>query len=116
MNLQQWGLYLARLDPVEGSEQAGRRPVLVVARQSILRALPVATVLPLTTRKPGRRIYSTEVLLPRGTAGLSVDSLVMGHQVRTLALARFETLLGTVEDPALQAAVRLALRTWLDLD
>lgn len=116
MNLQQWGVYQARLDPVEGSEQAGRRPVLVVARQSILRSLPVATVLPLTTRKPGRRIYSTEVLLPQGTAGLSADSLVMAHQVRTLAQARFETLLGTLDDPSLRAAVRLALRTWMDLD
>ncbi len=116
MNLEQWGLYVANLDPIEGSEQAGRRPVLVVARQSILRSLPVATILPLTSRKPGRRIYSTEVLLPQGTAGLSVDSLAMGHQVRTLAVSRFETQIGTLEDAALRAAIRAALRTWLDLD
>lgn len=116
MNVEQWGLYQAGLDPVEGSEQAGRRPVLVVARQSILRSLPVATVLPLTSWKAGRRIYSTEVLLPQGTAGLSVDSIAMGHQVRTLAIVRFEARIGTLEDPALRAAVRLAMRTWLDLD
>ena len=116
MNLEQWGLYLARLDPIEGSEQAGRRPVLVVARQSILRSLAVATVVPLTSRKPGRRIYGTEVLLPQGTAGLSVDSIAMAHQVRTLAVSRFDALIGILEDVALRAAIRAALRTWQDLD
>lgn len=72
--------------------------------------------MPLTSRKPGRRIYGTEVLLPQGTAGLSVDSIAMAHQVRTLAVSRFDALIGILEDVALRAAIRAALRTWQDLD
>jgi len=31
----QWHIFLASLNPAKGSEQAGRRPVLVVSRESI---------------------------------------------------------------------------------
>lgn len=112
----QWGVYRGRLDPVEGSEQAGRRPVLVVSRQSILDSLPVVTVLPLTSRKPGRRIYSTEAVLPAGVAGLEHDSVAMAHQIRTLSVSRLEVHFGTVGDVALRSEIRRALRTFLDLD
>lgn len=37
----QWGLYLAVLDPVVGSEQPGRRPVLVVSRETVNRTLTI---------------------------------------------------------------------------
>lgn len=112
----QWGVYRGRLDPVEGSEQAGRRPVLVVSRQSILDSLPVVTVLPLTTLRPGRRIYSTEAIIPARVAGLHHDSVAMAHQIRTLSVSRLEVHYGTVDDTALRSDIRTALRTFLDLD
>lgn len=116
MKALQWGVYRGRLDPAEGSEQAGRRPVLVVSRQSILDSLPVVTVLPLTSRKPGRRIYSTEAAIPAGSGGLDQDSVAMAHQIRTLAVSRLEVHYGTIEDVTLRADIRRALRTFLDLD
>ena len=112
----QWGVFVVRLDPVVGSEQAGRRPVLVVSREGINAALPVVTVVPLTGRKPGRRVYPNETLLPAGTAGLDRDSIAMAHQVRALAKERLGRRLGTLEDPELRAAVRRALRVHLDLE
>lgn len=87
----QWGIFQARLDPVLGSEQAGRRPVLVVSNEVINQALPIVTVLPLTSMRKGRRIYSTEVLLVAGQAGLPRDSIVgrsTGHNGWTGAPAR----------------------------
>ncbi len=112
----QWAVFVARLDPVVGSEQAGRRPVLVVSRESANAALPVVTVVPLTGRKPGRRVYPNEALLPAGTAGLQCDSIAMAHQVRALSKLRLGERLGTVEDAAKRKAVREALRVQLDLD
>ncbi|MGH9339941.1 MAG: type II toxin-antitoxin system PemK/MazF family toxin [Acidobacteriota bacterium] len=44
-----------------GSEQAGTRPVLVISDQDFNQLMPVITVLPLTSRKPGRKIYPNEV-------------------------------------------------------
>lgn len=112
----QWGLFPANLNPVQGSEQAGTRPVLVISREAIHGVLPVVTVLPLTSLKPGRRVYSTEVLVPGGTAGLRTDSLVMAHQVRTLSKTRLGSQLGNLESEALRNEVRAALALYLDLE
>lgn len=112
----QWGIFQASLDPVQGSEQAGSRPVLIVSREAIHGPLPVVAVLPLTSYKPGRRTYSTEVLLQRGTAGLPMDSLVLAHQIRTLARSRLEKRYGTVEDEELRQKVRGAMQLFLDLE
>jgi len=63
----QWHVFLASLDPIQGSEQAGRRPVLVVSRERLNQILPVVNVVPLTARKsPSRVIYPNEVFLPAG--------------------------------------------------
>ena len=112
----QWSLYQATLDPVVGSEQAGRRPVLVVSREVINRALPIVAVVPLTRHKAGRRVYPTEVVIPAGSAGQPHASIALGHQVRTVSAHRLGEPLGRLTDPALQDAVREALRVFLDLD
>ena len=112
----QWSIFLVDLDPTIGSEQAGRRPLLVVSRETANTALPIVTALPLTTRRRGRRIYPNEVLLPGGTAGLKRDSILMAHQVRALSKQRLGTRLGTIDDPNLRAAIRQAMRVQLDLE
>ncbi len=112
----QWGVFLVSLDPVVGSEQAGTRPVLVVSREAVNRALPVVTVLPLTTRRKGRRIYPNEALLPLGAAGQEYESVVMAHQVRALLRRRLGRRLGSLDDEALRAAVRAALKVQLELE
>jgi len=112
----QWGLFRAVLDPVIGSEQAGTRPVLVVSRETVNRVLPIAVVIPLTSRKPGRRVYSTEVLLPAGAAGQREESIAMAHQVRAISSRRLGERMGSLDDEGLRAAVRAALRLVLDLE
>jgi mRNA interferase MazF len=112
----QWSVFTVDLDPVVGSEQSGKRPVLVVSRETANEALPVITVIPLTGRKRGRRIYPNEALLPKGAAGLRRDSIAMAHQLRTLSKQRLGKRLGTVKEPDLRRAIRTAMLTQLDLD
>jgi mRNA interferase MazF len=112
----QWTIFLASLDPVTGSEQAGRRPVLVVSRERLNQLLPVVNVVPLTSRKsPTRTIYPNEVFLPAGTASLPLDSIVLCYQIRTLDKRRLEQALGELRDTALQVAIAEALRFQLEL-
>ena len=111
----QWRLFRAQLDPVAGGEQAGKRPVLVVSHEVINEALPIVTVLPLTTYRPGRHIYPSEVLLDPGVAGQPHPSLVLAHQIRTISKARLGTLYGTLHDEDLRERVRGAMRIHLDL-
>ena len=53
-------VYDARLDPVEGSEQRGSRPVVVVSRDAINESSPVVSAAPCTTYREGRRIYPSQ--------------------------------------------------------
>lgn len=112
----QWCLFMADLSPVVGSEQAGRRPVIVISREVINQVLPIVAVVPLTRAKGGRRIYPTEVLLPAGVAGQAEDSIAMAHQLRTIAARRLGKLIGRLSDPYLRTAVRDAVKTYLDLE
>jgi mRNA interferase MazF len=109
-----WALIEAELDPVRGSEQAGRRPVLVVSNEEFNETMLNVTVLPLTSTE--RRLYPSEVLLPRGVAGQPLDSIVMAHQVRTVSKVRLRNRLGYLEDPPLREAVEDAIREHFDLD
>lgn len=112
----QWSIYLAVLDPVRGSEQAGCRPVLVVSREHINQVLPVVNVVPLTSLKsPGRRIYPNEVFLPAGTEGVDKDSIALCYQIRTLDKSRLLTQLGQVTDGRLRMQIIEALRFQLDI-
>ena len=81
-------LFAARLDPVEGSEQAGTRPVVLVSRDAINAASPVVVIVPCTSYKAGKRIYPSQVLLRAPDGGLKSDSVALGEQVRAIAKTR----------------------------
>src|SRR6266700_3483669 len=110
---EQWALCQAVLDPVIGSEQGGLRPVLVVSENEFNAVVPRVTVLPLTSTR--RELYPSEVLLSAGTAGVGRDSIIMAHQIRTIASQRLRRVLGSLDDAGLRQAVRDALREHLDL-
>jgi len=107
----QWHIFLASLDPTRGSEQAGKRPVLVISREHINQLLPVVNVIPLTSRKsPSRTIYPNEVLLPAASVGLRMDSIALCYQIRTLDKSRLERDLGELVDVKLRQEILEAIR------
>ena len=107
-------MYDARLDPTEGSEQAGSRPVVIVSRDAINAASPVILAVPCTTYRPGRRIYPSQVLLHAPDGGLTADSVALGDQFRALAKSRLGRRRGQLSAEALTALDR-ALLIALDL-
>jgi mRNA interferase MazF len=113
-NVRRGQIWSARLDPAEGSEQAGSRPVVVVSNDPFNEVMPVVTVVPVTTHGAGRRVYPSEVRLRKGSAGLRADSLALCHQIRTISRSRLGRLLGTT-DAALLLEIDRALSTHLDL-
>lgn len=111
----QWGIFWADLDPVLGSEQAGTRPVLVISAEEVNRSLPMITIVSLTSVKPGRKVYPTEVYLSKEESGLSKDSIAMAHQIRVLSKVRLGGRCGELKSSELREKVRIAVRTYLDL-
>ncbi len=109
MSIERWSVWQANLDPVIGSEQGKTRPVLIISETTLNDILPVINVLPITSRKPSRRVYPNEALLPNGTAGLTADSLVLCYQVRTIDKRRLTRFYGNLISTALQEEILTAL-------
>jgi mRNA interferase MazF len=89
-------------DPVVGSEQSGRRPAVVISRDSINSSSSVLIVVPISTYR-GRRLYSSEVLIEAPEGGLSRDSVAMADHVRAVDIDRLHNRIGAVEDETLAA-------------
>lgn len=107
-------VYDTRFDPIEGSEAAGRRPAIIVSRDSFNAASPVVIVVPCTTYRGKRRVYPSQVVLRAGQGGLAADSLAQAEQVRAVAKARLVRHRGALSRPAI-ASVSAALAIVLDL-
>ncbi len=110
-----WHIFPASLDPVIGSEQGRTRPVLVISGEEINQILPVVNVLPITSRKPGRRIYPNEVLIPAGSGGLELESIVLCYQIRTLDKRRLMGVMGKIDDLEFQEGIIDALSFQLEI-
>ena len=108
-------VFSARLDPTEGSEQAGTRPVVVVSRDAINANSPVVVIIPVTDAANVKRVYPSHVVLARGSGGLKMDSVAKAEQIRAIQISRFVAYFGRLEagtlsrvDEALK--ITLALR------
>ena len=107
-------VYDARLDPTEGSEQAGTRPMVIVSRDAINSASPVVVIVPLTNAVHLKRLYPHTVALPAGDGGLTVDSVALAGQVRAISKTRLIRFRGHLSDDA-TARINKALQIALDL-
>ena len=94
-------LYLADLNPRQGTEAGKLRPVLVIQTDLLNQAgHPSTWVLPCTTRLSGENLL--RVSLPRGMAGNAADCEVMIDQSRAIDNQRLRRPLGEVPKLVLQ--------------
>jgi mRNA interferase MazF len=82
-------IYLVNLDPVQGREQKGVRPVLVVSADAINRQPLVVTVVTGTDAANVPRDYPTNVRVLARESGLPKDTVFLCFQLRALDPARF---------------------------
>jgi len=106
---------MAALDPTRGSEQAGKRPVIIVSRDAINQNSNVVICVPVSDRANFQRIYPSQIVLKKGTAGLTMDSVVMCEQVRAITVDRLQIRIGRLDHGDMEA-VENRLRVALDLE
>ncbi len=87
----------ARLDPAEGSEQAGTRPVVVISRDSINANSPVVVIVPITDADNVKRLYPSHSHLPQGSGGLKMNSVAKAEQIRAIQVSRFTGYYGRLD-------------------
>ena len=86
MSLVRGAVWLADLSPTRGSEQAGRRPVVILSTGIFNQgAASLVIVCPLTTRDRGIR---THVRIEAPDGGLKETSFVLSEAIRSISKER----------------------------
>jgi mRNA interferase MazF len=113
VSIQRGEIYFVSLNPVQGREQSGQRPVVVLSIDAINRLPLVVTVVVGTKGSNLPRDYPTNVRVAPADSGLPVETVFLGFQLRSLDAARFGSPpAGRLNGPALdqvEAAVRYCL-------
>jgi len=110
-------IYWADLAPRSGSEQQGRRPVIVISHDAFNQAPGWRSIIvvPLSTSATQARRGITAIALPQGTGGLQKESIALCHQVTTLDRVKLSQLIGTLPSDLLRQ-VESGLKAALDLN
>lgn len=102
MNVVRGEIWLATLDPVRGSEQAGTRPVLIFQNNTLAKYTTTVLIVPLTTNLRRAALPSC-IGISKGDGGLTSDSVLLCHQLRVIDKTRLLKKPGTVNQQTLAA-------------
>ena len=107
-------IYLVNFDPTVGAEIRKTSPALVLQNDIANKCSPI-TIVAAISSKFDDRLYPTEVLIPaKARTGLTLDTVVLLNQIRTVDKKRLVKQLGWLP-AAKMAEVDRALRISLDL-
>jgi mRNA interferase MazF len=113
MTIERGDIYFVNLNPIQGREQSGQRPVLVLSINAINRLPLVVTVVVGTKGENVSRDYPTNVRVSVDESGLPMETVFLCFQIRSLDAKRFlTTRAGKIHETKLQQiedAVRYCL-------
>lgn len=107
--MKQGELWFADLSPIQGSEQARRRPVLIISGNLLNEHLQVVIVAPLTTKI--KRYKGNPIIAPGSETGLKQESEVLVFHLRSISKTGLVEKIGTAD----KSAVDLAIQTLNDI-
>lgn len=89
MTIQRGEIYFVDLNPVQGREQSGNRPVCVLSIDDI-NTLPLVVTVVIGTKGANiSRDYKTNVRVPPSESGLPMETVFLCFQIRSLDAKRF---------------------------
>lgn len=98
-------VYLVNFDPTIGAEIRKTRPALVIQNDVANRYSPITIVAAITSRFE-QDLYPTEALIKAPEGGLSVDSVVLLNQIRSIDRTRLVKRLGRLSPHTMEAVDR----------
>jgi mRNA interferase MazF len=115
MPIQRGEIFFVKLDPVQGREQSGTRPALVISA-NWLNAQPLVVTVVIGTKSASiTKEYSSNVPVSPSESGLPIETIFICFQLRSSDARRFPTQpAGKLSADAL-ARVEAALRRCLKL-
>ena len=115
MEISQYEIWLADLNPRIGTEPGKTRPVLVVQTNLLNRALHPSTLICPITSKVSPKSELLRVHLKSGIANLNQECDIFMDQLRAIDNRRLLKRIGALPDSAIQTT-RKNLKIMLDLD
>ena len=105
--MKRGAVYWADLVPRSGSEQTGRRPVIVISHHGFNQTPGWRSIIvvPISTSSSQGKRGPTVIELPGGTGGLRKTSLAVCHQVTTLDRAKLTKRFGPLPYESLRAVI-----------
>lgn len=94
-DIERGELYYADLDPVEGSEQGGVRPVLIIQNDTGNKFSTTTIIAPISSYKHNKKEIPTHYILNRV---LENKSFVLMEQIRVIDKMRLIRYLGKLKD------------------
>lgn len=109
-------VYWADLAPRSGSEQHGKRPVIIISHDAFNQTpnWRSVIVIPLSTSLAQARRGRSAVSLPQGAGGLAKESVALCHQVTTLDRAKLTEMIGELSSKEI-LEVEKRLKAAMDL-
>ncbi len=107
--MRQGEIWMADLNPIIGSEQAGRRPVVILSGNLMNKFLQVVITAPLTSKI--KNYQGNPILEPNGRNGLKATSELLIFHIRSVTKGRLIEKIGEIEEHELD----MALATLKDL-
>ncbi len=92
--MKQGEIWYTNLNPVEGSEQAGFRPVVIISGNLLNQYANVVICAPLTTQI--KNYHGNLILNPTSANGLASTSEVLTLHVRSISKSRLKSRVGTI--------------------
>lgn len=92
--MKQAEIWMADLNPVQGSEQNGIRPVVIISGNSMNNNLGISIICPISSKL--KRYAGCLVLEKNELNGLEMDSEVITFQVRTISHTRLMRKVGSI--------------------
>ncbi len=93
-------IYFAELNPVQGSEQGGVRPVLIIQNDVGNTYSPTTIIVAITSQINKARL-PTHVEVPALESGLRRDSVVLAEQMRTIDKSRLRQKVAELNKPTM---------------
>jgi mRNA interferase MazF len=108
-------IYFVDLNPIRGREQSGKRPVLVISKDTINKLPLVVTVVVGTKGENISKDYPTNVRISAEVSGLPMETVFLCFQIRSLDPDRFPSKPAGKLSVELMDKVEDTIRYCLDL-
>jgi len=115
MEIRQFEIWLADLNPRPGTEPGKTRPVLVVQTNLLNQVLHPSTLICPLTSKVSKNSEILRVHLKSGMANLRQECDILMDQLRAIDNRRLVKRIGTLPDASIEK-IRKNLKIVLDLD